>query len=84
MDDLENTIVKILREEIDREIIIEMSISRLLHEGWTLVTFGLDSDMSGIDRWMQENIKGDWRLFSGKAVMQNKEDAILFKITWSE
>jgi len=83
MDDIEQTLADILKEEIDREIMINISVSRLISYGWTLVTINPTADLNGIDAWMQANIKEDWRLFEGQAVFLDPNDAVLFKLTWS-
>lgn len=82
-DEIERQLSDLLREEIDREIVAEISVTALVSQGWTLVTFSDDSDLGGIDLWMQDNIRNDWRLFHGKAVFIDPEEAMLFRMRWS-
>ncbi len=80
--ELDETLADILRQEIDREIITEFKVARLIEQGWFMVTvFGLD--MEGIGPWMEENIRGNWRGFTTKWMFESEDDAILFKLRWS-
>jgi hypothetical protein len=81
-DDLEKMLVEILREEIDREVVVEISVAAFLDMGWTLVTIGPDADLDGIGDWMQVNVTGEWRLYAGRAVFSEANDATLFRVSW--
>lgn len=82
-NDIEQQLSEILRNEIDREIVVEISVAALLDNGWTLVKFNDDADLGGIDLWMQDNMHRDWRLFHGRAMFIDPEEAMLFKMRWA-
>lgn len=81
-DDLEKLITEILREEIDRELAVEIGVAAFLDRGWTLVTIGQDLDLDGLGDWMQVNVTGEWRLYAGRAVFSDANDATLFRMAW--
>ncbi len=82
-EEIEQQLTDLLRQEIDREIVVEISVTALLAQGWILVKFDDDADLGGIDLWMQDNIHRDWRLFHGRAVFIDPEEAMLFQLRWA-
>lgn len=85
-DDIEKTITdqfaEVLQEEINKEIIISITTNYLVNNGWTLVTMDTLHSLDGLDEWLQSNIKHDYRLFSDRAIFENQDDALLFKLSW--
>ena len=82
-EELEKQLADLLREEINKELIVQTAVSRLTDLGWTMVLLSYNSDTTGMDEWMQTNIWGDWRLFTGVAVFEDAEEAVLFKLRWA-
>lgn len=81
-NDAEDEIARILQEEINREVLIEMKVKKRIDNGWTLVTVGDDVDYSGIDEWVGSNIRDEWRAYDERWLFKDPQDAILFKMTW--
>ena len=85
-NDIEKTIADqiadILQEEINKETIISIKTAYLVNNGWTLVTLNSTHSLDGLGEWLQSNIKHDYRLFSDRAVFENQDDALLFKLSW--
>lgn len=81
-DDFEQQFADILQEEINKEVIVDIKVAALVANGWHLITIDNSVDFGNVGQWMQENIRHNWRLFSGRAVFENENDAVLFKMTW--
>lgn len=73
---------KILQEEIDQEILFDL----LQQVGWTRVELASKwLPVTGIElhEWRGANLTGHWRAHSNIWMFENKNDAALFKLTWS-
>lgn len=80
--DLENEILRIIQEEIDREVKQEIAVAYFVDQGWTKVSIS-NEDLDEIGPWMQENINGNWRGFTTQWVFEDPKEALLFKMRWS-
>lgn len=73
---------KILQEEIDWELLTDMMVA----VGWTKVELpkffasGITLDMNN---WLHNECKHHWRHRNAIWIFENKEEAALFKLTWS-
>lgn len=76
---IEDEIAKILQEEIDKEVLIEIRTAHYISLGWTLIT--IDAAIEDIGDWMK-HIQGDWRAYHDRWLFENADDATLFKLTW--
>jgi len=79
--DIEQALSDILRQEIDKELVIDMRCRDLISRGWTMVT--IDAAMEDIGAWMQANIRGDWRAFHDRWLFEDADEAVLFTLRWS-
>ena len=73
---------KILQEEIDQEILFDL----LQQMGWTRVELASKwLPVTGIElhEWREANLTGHWRAHNNVWMFENKNDAALFKLTWS-
>lgn len=73
---------KILQEEIDQEILFDL----LQQIGWTRVELASKwLPVTGIElhEWREANLTGHWHAHSNIWMFENKNDAALFKLTWS-
>lgn len=73
---------RIIREEIDKEVVVKIRVQQLLSQGWTRVVINIP-DHEGIGPWMQANMRGDWRGFYNIWMFEDADDATLFKMRWS-
>lgn len=80
--DIEEEWARVLQEEINREVLTEIKIKKRVDDGWTLVTIGDDVSLKGIDKWIGENIKNEWRAYDERWLFKDSQDAMLFKMTW--
>lgn len=72
-----DTMARIIREEIDKEIVLEVRCQALVDQGWTMIKLEI-ADHGDIGSWMQENIQGDWRGFTDRWLFEHADDATLF------
>jgi len=72
---------KILQEEIDNEILFNM----LTHVGWTRVELSklLPPMGKDINTWMHAECKKHWHRRGKVWMFESREEAALFKLTWS-
>ncbi len=73
---------KILQEEIDQEILFDL----LQQIGWTRVELASKwLPVTGIElhEWREANLTGHCRAHNNVWMFENKNDAALFKLTWS-
>jgi hypothetical protein len=72
---------QILREEIDNEILFDM----LTHVGWTRVELRRlpRNDDGNINTWMHTECKKHWHRRGKVWMFESREEAALFKLTWS-
>lgn len=80
-DDLETMLSEILRQEIDRTMVEEISIKSYLDRGWHLVSID-QPDLNDIGQWMQEFIHCGWRGYRDRWVFESEQDAVIFKLRW--
>ena len=73
-------LAKILQEEIDREIILELKAQQLVNEGWIMIPFTVKISID----WFKENIQDEYAMILGKMYFKNHNDAVLYSLTWSE
>ena len=74
---VEAAMAQILREEIDKEIVLEVRCQALVDQGWTMVKLAV-TDLDDVGPWMQANIPGDWRGFTDRWLFEHADDATLF------
>lgn len=73
---------RILQEEIDWELIADMMVS----VGWTKVElpkFSFHELTHDMNNWMHNECRHHWKRRGKTWVFENKEEAALFKLTWS-
>ena len=72
---------KNLQEEIDAEILFDM----LIQFGWTRVELSklLPPTGKNINNWMHNECKKDWKRRGKVWIFEDREEAALFKLTWS-
>ena len=80
-DDIEQALANILREEIDKELLVDLRCADLVNQGWTMAR--IDASIEDIGSWMQANIHGDWRAFHDRWLFENADDAVLLLLRWS-
>jgi hypothetical protein len=81
---LEEEVAKILQEEIDWEIMIDI----MTEVGWTKIemdwpTRMSESDAHEIKEWCQANLQGN---YNGRAkiwLFEKSQDAVMFSLRWS-
>jgi hypothetical protein len=76
-DDIEDAMAQILREGIDKGIVMEVRCLALTDQGWTMVKLAV-ADLDDVGPWMQANILGDWRGFPDRWLFEHADDATLF------
>jgi len=89
MNEIEDELVRILAEEIRREIDSEVLYKVYTTSGW----FGVEIDKNfpfsynkriQMDKWLAENITGKFHIASdSKFAFENQQDAFLFKLRWA-
>jgi hypothetical protein len=77
---ISDELAKILQEEIDREIILELQAQQLVNEGWIMIPFTVKISID----WFKENIQDEYAMILGKMYFKNHNDAVLYSLTWSE
>lgn len=73
---------KILQEEIDWELITDMMVA----VGWTKVElprFTFNELTHDMNNWMHKECRYHWKRSGKTWIFENKEEAALFKLTWS-
>lgn len=81
-NEIADDLAKELQETIDWELMVDMMVA----VGWTKVTLpkffacGITLDMNN---WLHRECKRHWRHRSGVWVFEDKNEAMLFKLTWS-
>ena len=81
---LENELARVLREEIDKEILIETMVDN----GWTRVSLegivDLFQDTGSIEYWIDENCRGRHSFFTPCIwLFEQPQDAELFILKWT-
>jgi hypothetical protein len=76
---ISDELAKILQEEIDREIILELKAQQLVNEGWIMIPFTVKISLD----WFKENIQDEYAMILGKMYFKSHEDAVLYSLTWS-
>jgi hypothetical protein len=71
--------VKILQEEIDREIILTVKAEGLVKQGWITIPFTVKISLD----WFKENMQDEYAMILGKMYFKSHEDAVLYSLTWS-
>lgn len=84
-DDIITNIAKQMQVEIDQHIIDMMLMENAIKLGWTKTTM---RGMSGIhsyevSKWLNENIKGEYKSIHGQLWFEDGQDAVLFMLRWS-
>lgn len=75
--DLEKEIARVLQEEIDREIIVELCKS----QGWTEVKISVKVS---VDKdWCKQHIKKQYKNFNNFWYFEDSRDAEFFVLRWS-
>jgi len=80
MQDIENEFLKILQEEINREILNEVREKTLESKGYTRVEKIHHRNID--EAWVQDNIKGRYEVVNDRWHFELKDDAILFIMRW--
>ena len=72
---------QILQEEIDNEILFNM----LTHVGWTRVELSklTRTDNRDMNTWMHAECKKHWHRRGKVWMFESREEAAMFKLTWS-
>ena len=78
--DIENELVRILQEEIDKEVIMQARVASYTTQGWHLIVSS--APVEDIGSWMQENMQDEWRVFFENWLFKDSNDAVLFRLTW--
>ena len=79
---ISDDLAKILQEEIDREIIEEITGASLVEQGWTKVpNFFVVIDE--VQNWLAENTSDDYRCWGKSVYFKSSEDATLYVLKWS-
>ena len=78
-DEVYDDFAKILQEEIDREIILELKAHQLVNEGWITIPFTVKISLD----WFKENMQDEYAMILGKMYFKSHEDAVLYTLTWS-
>ena len=76
---ISDELAKILQEEIDREIILELKAHQLVNEGWITIPFTVKISLD----WFKENIHDEYAMILGKMYFKSHEDAVLYSLKWS-
>ena len=77
---ISDELAKILQEEIDREIILELQAQQLVNEGWVMIPFTVKISID----WFKENMQDEYEMVLGKMYFKSSEDAVLYSLTWSD
>ena len=83
MIDVEDELAKILRKEIDREIIWGM----LTSTGWirVIVNSPLSNEVQNeISFWLLENCSHQYKCADNDFIFENREEAAWFKLRWQK
>ena len=76
---ISDELAKMLQEEIDREIILELKAHQLVNEGWIMIPFTVKISLD----WFKENMQDEYAMVLGKMYFKSHEDAVLYSLTWS-
>ena len=81
-EQIANDMAKLIQEEIDWEIISDLFIKT----GWTKVdlpTLGSNELAVDMNEWMHAECKHHWKRRGKTFIFENKNEAALFRLTWS-
>jgi type I site-specific restriction-modification system R (restriction) subunit len=82
---LEDELVKVLMEEIRKEMDEEVMRRMYLSDGWTEIKFEYKNNQHAVDiiDWCVETFtKNQWHRLNGCFVFKNKKDAEWFLLRW--
>ena len=77
---ISDELAKILQEEIDKEIILELKAQQLVNEGWIMIPFTVKISID----WFKKNMQDEYAMVLGKMYFKSQEDAVLYSLTWAE
>lgn len=83
---MDNELVKILMEEIQKEIDEDIMRKVLVEEGWIDIPFTYLSNKQAVDiiDWCTDTFtENQWKRLTGSFVFQNKKDAEWFILRWA-
>ena len=81
--DLEHVLSDTLREEIDREIVGQITLENLKEQGWYRVDIGPDHGII-TDEWCATYLSDEYWHFNSRIWMfKSSEDAVRFALEWS-
>lgn len=81
-DQYADAAAKILQEEIDWELMVDMMVA----VGWTKVKlprFFASGPTLDMNNWLHNECKRHWRHRNTIWIFEDKNEAALFKLTWS-
>ena len=83
-ENVEKEMAKVLQEEIDWEVMIEV----MIEIGWTKVNIDWPNQMSAVDahkvkEWCRANLQGHYKGRNKIWLFEQEKDAILFVLRWS-
>ena len=84
MDIIEDIMAEEIQAEIDRDILREI---KMVSEGWSSVDYpdGISFPTHcEIKDWVEENIKGPYKLYHTKWWFKDPQDKVLFLLRWSQ
>lgn len=73
-------IAKQMQVDIDQEILDSLILEDAIKLGWTKTTIGYSYEIS---KWLNENIKGEYKSIHGQLWFEDGQDAVLFMLRWS-
>lgn len=79
---ISDDLAKILQEEIDREIIEEITGASLVEQGWTKVPVTIWRNVN-MEAWLSENMIDEYKHLSNYAYFKSSDDATLYILKWT-
>lgn len=81
---ISDELAKIMQEEIDREIIEEITSVGLVEQGWTKVpNYVRLLTIDEMQNWLAENTTDEYKLLKYSVCFKNYEDATLYILKWA-
>lgn len=82
---LEEQLMERASREMADEIDFEILSGMLVQTGWTRIQLGRPprTIASDINIWMHNECKNHWERHGATWIFENKDEAALFKLTWS-
>lgn len=79
---ISDELARILQEEIEKEIVEEITGNTLVEQGWTKVPITVWQNVD-MDRWLEENMTNEYKHLKKYAYFKSSADATLYILKWA-